>query len=317
MARPAGPVHLSRRRASARRGAPRSFALPVLAVTALAAAFAVPAAASAAASAHAPAEAAGRPPPPRGHPRVRAGRQAATWAGAAGAWSPPTTRASTPPAARAGSPRRTSCSRPTCSPPSSKSHGYDYVNVDAGWVRRLRRSTAARSPTPPRSPTASRTSATTSTARASSSAPTWPSACTSTPTTTARRPIYGAPGCTTKDIVYPDLRKTNGWDNVSYKIELRQPLRPEVHRLRRRRTRRLGRGLPQGRRRRPGLQPGRRRARQHPRRARRGTPRSSAPAARSSSPCRGRSATRRPPCGSRTPTAGGSTPTSSATATRW
>lgn len=31
-------------------------------------------------------------------------------------------------------------------------------------------------------------------------------------------PIYGAPGCTTADIVYPDLRLTNGW-NSAYKID--------------------------------------------------------------------------------------------------
>ncbi|KIF79479.1 hypothetical protein QR77_35720 [Streptomyces sp. 150FB] len=35
-------------------------------------------------------------------------------------------------------------------------------------------------------------------------------------------PIYGAPGCTTKDLVYPDLRKTNGWDS-SYKIDYANP----------------------------------------------------------------------------------------------
>ncbi|MBM9509910.1 fibronectin type III domain-containing protein [Actinacidiphila acididurans] len=36
-------------------------------------------------------------------------------------------------------------------------------------------------------------------------------------------PIYGAPGCTTKDIVYPDLRKTSGWDNVSYQLDFASP----------------------------------------------------------------------------------------------
>jgi hypothetical protein len=37
-----------------------------------------------------------------------------------------------------------------------------------------------------------------------------------------RTPIYGAPGCTTADLVYPDLRKTNGWDS-SYKIDYSDP----------------------------------------------------------------------------------------------
>jgi hypothetical protein len=35
-------------------------------------------------------------------------------------------------------------------------------------------------------------------------------------------PIYGAPGCSTHDIVYPDLRTTNGWDS-SYKIDFSRP----------------------------------------------------------------------------------------------
>ncbi len=38
-----------------------------------------------------------------------------------------------------------------------------------------------------------------------------------------KTPIYGAPGCTTKDIVYPDLRKTSGWDNVSYQMDWSSP----------------------------------------------------------------------------------------------
>jgi chitodextrinase len=35
-------------------------------------------------------------------------------------------------------------------------------------------------------------------------------------------PIFGAPDCHTKDIVYPDLRKTNGWD-TSYLINYASP----------------------------------------------------------------------------------------------
>ncbi|POX44276.1 fibronectin type III domain-containing protein [Streptomyces sp. Ru72] len=38
-----------------------------------------------------------------------------------------------------------------------------------------------------------------------------------------RTPIHNAPGCTTKDIVYPDLRKTSGWDNVSYQLNFASP----------------------------------------------------------------------------------------------
>ncbi|MBM9506226.1 alpha-galactosidase D [Actinacidiphila acididurans] len=35
-------------------------------------------------------------------------------------------------------------------------------------------------------------------------------------------PIWNAPGCTTADIVYPDLRTTNGWDS-SYKLDFDNP----------------------------------------------------------------------------------------------
>jgi hypothetical protein len=35
-------------------------------------------------------------------------------------------------------------------------------------------------------------------------------------------PIYNAPGCFTRDIVYPDLRATNGWDQA-YKIDYTSP----------------------------------------------------------------------------------------------
>ncbi|MGZ0147097.1 fibronectin type III domain-containing protein [Kribbella sp. WER1] len=35
-------------------------------------------------------------------------------------------------------------------------------------------------------------------------------------------PIHDAPGCFTRDIVYPDLRKTNGWD-AAYKIDYASP----------------------------------------------------------------------------------------------
>jgi hypothetical protein len=38
-----------------------------------------------------------------------------------------------------------------------------------------------------------------------------------------KSPILNAPDCTTKDIVYPDLRKTSGWDNVSYQLNFSSP----------------------------------------------------------------------------------------------
>ncbi|MCK2241439.1 MULTISPECIES: fibronectin type III domain-containing protein [unclassified Crossiella] len=35
-------------------------------------------------------------------------------------------------------------------------------------------------------------------------------------------PIFGAPGCHTRDIVYPDLRRTNGWDSA-YRMDFGNP----------------------------------------------------------------------------------------------
>ncbi|HVV23073.1 MAG TPA: glycoside hydrolase family 27 protein, partial [Pseudonocardiaceae bacterium] len=37
-----------------------------------------------------------------------------------------------------------------------------------------------------------------------------------------KTPVYGAPGCHTSDIVYPDLRLTNGW-NMSYQMDFANP----------------------------------------------------------------------------------------------
>ncbi|MFG2791904.1 fibronectin type III domain-containing protein [Streptomyces sp. NPDC048419] len=42
-----------------------------------------------------------------------------------------------------------------------------------------------------------------------------------------KTPIHNAPGCTTRDIVYPDLRKTSGWDNVSYQLNFSSPCTTE------------------------------------------------------------------------------------------
>ncbi|MFI5613894.1 fibronectin type III domain-containing protein [Amycolatopsis sp. NPDC051903] len=36
-------------------------------------------------------------------------------------------------------------------------------------------------------------------------------------------PIYGTTGCHTRDLVYPDLRQTSGWDNQSYQINFATP----------------------------------------------------------------------------------------------
>ncbi|WP_329129181.1 hypothetical protein OG552_02515 [Streptomyces sp. NBC_01476] len=103
-----------------------------------------------------------------------------------------------------------------------KGHGYDYVNVDAGWVGGF---DSYGRPVPNKA--------------------TFPDGFTYLGDQLHRKglkfgaylavglyfdayndgktPIYGAPGCTTKDIVYPDLRKTSGWDNVSYQMNWSSP----------------------------------------------------------------------------------------------
>ena len=45
-----------------------------------------------------------------------------------------------------------------------------------------------------------------------------------------KAPVWNADGCTTADVVYDDLRTTNGWDS-SYKLDFSRPLHAEVHRL--------------------------------------------------------------------------------------
>ena len=220
MARPAGPVHLSRRRASARRGAPRSFALPVLAVAALAATFVVPGAASAAASAHAPAKAPASASAAGHHASVLADKPYMGWS----SWSLESTNYPGVNPTGGASWLTEAHVKQQADVLSSKlkSHGYDYVNVDAGWVGGF---DAYGRPVP--------------------NATTFPDGLKGLGSyvhgkglklgaylavglyfdayNDGKTPIYGAPGCTTKDIVYPDLRKTSGWDNVSYQMNFASP----------------------------------------------------------------------------------------------
>ncbi|MFC4036175.1 fibronectin type III domain-containing protein [Streptomyces polygonati] len=107
-----------------------------------------------------------------------------------------------------------------------KSHGYDYVNVDAGWVGGFDHY-----------------------GRPVPDTTTFPDGFTYLGNqlhkkglkfgtylavglyfdayNDGRTPIYDAPGCTTKDIVYPDLRTTSGWDNVSYQLDFDSPCTTE------------------------------------------------------------------------------------------
>ncbi|WP_443075124.1 fibronectin type III domain-containing protein [Streptomyces sp. NBC_01483] len=102
-----------------------------------------------------------------------------------------------------------------------KSHGYEYINVDAGWSNGFDQY-----------------------ARPTSNPTTFPHGMKSLgdylhakglkfglylavgldPAAygDGKTAIHGAPGCTTSDIVYPDLRKTNGW-NSAYKMDFANP----------------------------------------------------------------------------------------------
>ncbi|MEE4544866.1 fibronectin type III domain-containing protein [Streptomyces sp. V4-01] len=226
MARPAGPALSARRGTPARRGGLlRTLALPVLAVGALTATLAVPAAASAApaqAPAHAP-----------------------TLAGAT------TSRAATGTSALAAKPYMgwSSWSLESTNFPGYggenwlteahvlqqadvvaaklKPHGYDYVNVDAGWNLDDGKNVFD------------------GYGRPIADSKKFPHGMKYVGDQLhqkglkfglylavglyidayddGRTPVYGAPGCTTKDLVYPDLRKTSGWDNVSYQMDWSSP----------------------------------------------------------------------------------------------
>ena len=225
MARPAGLSPFVRHRTAARRGGVlRTFALPVLAVTALAATFAVPAAASAVAPAKAPAEASAAPAASsaaRHHAApVLADKPYMGWS----SWSLESTNYPGVNPTGGGSWLTEAHVEQQADVLASKlkPHGYDYVNVDAGWAGGF---DAYGRPIP--------------------NATTFPDGMKGLGSyvhakglkfgaylavglyidayNNGNTPIYGAPGCTTKDIVYPDLRKTSGWDNVSYQMDWSNP----------------------------------------------------------------------------------------------
>jgi chitodextrinase len=235
MARPAGPARLSRHRTSARRGlggALRTFALPVLTVTALAAAFAVPAAASAAGSANAPAKAAtSASASTAASASASAGKHAAPvladkpymgWS----SWSLESTNFP----GYGGENWLTESNvlkQADVVASKLKPHGYNYVNVDAGWN------------------VDNGTNKFDAYGRPIADVKKFPDGMKYVGDQLHKKglkfglylavglyidayndgktPIYGAPGCTTKDIVYPDLRKTSGWDNVSYQMNWSSP----------------------------------------------------------------------------------------------
>ncbi|MFE9452856.1 alpha-galactosidase D [Streptomyces sp. NPDC006739] len=108
-----------------------------------------------------------------------------------------------------------------------KKYGYQYVNIDAGWWRdnawkpeydRYGRQKAD----PVRFPSGMKAVADRIHAKGLKAGIYLPAGLEKEAYGDGRTPISGGDGCTTADIVYSDLRTTNGWDS-SYKLDLSRP----------------------------------------------------------------------------------------------
>ena len=108
-----------------------------------------------------------------------------------------------------------------------KSHGYDYVNIDAGWWMDWNWTPgydtyARQTPNSARFPDGIAYVANYVHKLGLKLGIYLPVGLEKPAYNNGDSPIWGAPGCTTKDIVYPDLRTTNGWDS-SYKLDFDNP----------------------------------------------------------------------------------------------
>ncbi|MFD0784561.1 alpha-galactosidase D, partial [Micromonospora azadirachtae] len=108
-----------------------------------------------------------------------------------------------------------------------KPYGYEYVNIDAGWWRdfawqprfdEYARQTAE----PSRFPRGMKAVADDIHAKGLKAGIYLPVGLEKEAYADGAAPIWNAPGCTTADIVYPDLRTTNGWDSA-YKLNFANP----------------------------------------------------------------------------------------------
>ena len=207
MARRAGPASFVRHRFGARGGLLRR--LPVLAAGALVVSLAAPAAASTADTAPAQSSAARQQALPAAKPYM--------------GWSSWSLEATGYPGYGGVSWLTEAHVKQQADVVASKlkSHGYEYINVDAGWASGFDQY-----------------------ARPTANPTTFPHGMKSLgdylhhkglkfglylavgldPVAygDGKTPIHNAPGCTTSDIVYPDLRKTNGW-NSAYRMDFTNP----------------------------------------------------------------------------------------------
>ncbi|WBB66590.1 CBM35 domain-containing protein [Micromonospora sp. WMMD812] len=108
-----------------------------------------------------------------------------------------------------------------------KRYGYEYVNIDAGWWRDNAWKPgfdqyARQTPDPVRFPRGMKAVADHIHGKGLKAGIYLPVGLEKEAYADGAAPIWNAPGCTTADIVYPDLRTTNGWDSA-YKLNFDNP----------------------------------------------------------------------------------------------
>jgi alpha galactosidase A-like protein/alpha galactosidase C-like protein/alpha-galactosidase-like CBM13-containing protein len=108
-----------------------------------------------------------------------------------------------------------------------KKYGYDYVNIDAGWWMNNSWTPeydqyGRQTPDPVRFPHGMKSVADHIHSKGLKAGIYLPVGLEKGAYGDGKLPIWNAPGCTTADIVYPDLRTTNGWDSA-YKLDFDNP----------------------------------------------------------------------------------------------
>jgi len=104
-----------------------------------------------------------------------------------------------------------------------KQYGYDHVNIDAGWWMDKNWKSGfdqygRQTPDPVRFPNGMKSVADHIHSKGLKAGIYLPAGLEKGAYGDGKVPIWNAPGCTTGDIVYPDLRTTNGWDSA-YKLD--------------------------------------------------------------------------------------------------
>ncbi|MFF5497205.1 alpha-galactosidase D [Streptomyces aquilus] len=108
-----------------------------------------------------------------------------------------------------------------------KKYGYEYVNIDAGWwMDKAWKSGfdayGRQKPDPTRFPRGMKAVADDLHAKGLKAGIYLPAGLEKGAYGEGKTPVWNADGCTTADIVYDDLRTTNGWDS-SYKLDFSKP----------------------------------------------------------------------------------------------